>query len=212
MPLRMFDEDFGSRYLAEAITYAANNGAHVINLSLGGPERPAVTNAIRFATSLGSIVVISSGNDGASTPSFPASLAGLSGVIAVGAVNSGGTVTDFSNRAGLSSSLQYVMAPGANVTSTVPGGYPDATNSPSGTFAAFDGTSMAAPHVAGVVALMLSALPNPKASGVRDRVVNALTGTAQQPPPITIAATAMAFEASQQPRRAARAFASLRRV
>jgi subtilisin family serine protease len=216
MPLRMFDEDFGARHLAESITYAANNGAHVINLSLGGPVRPLVTQAIRFATSLGAIVVVAAGNDGAATPGFPASLATIPGVIAVGAVNSSRTVTSFSNRAGSSQSLQYVAAPGDNVLSTVPAGYPNGTVTPTGTFAALPGTSMAAPHVAGVVALMLSALPNPKAAGVRDRVVNALIDTAQQPPPIATVAAAAAFEAAQpgtaQTRRNTRAFAALRAV
>jgi subtilisin family serine protease len=193
MPLRMFDEDFGARYLAESIMYAANNGAHVINLSLGGPERPAVTTAITHATRLGCIVIIASGNSSRAEPSFPASLAStISGVISVGAVDGAGAVADFANRAGISPQLKQVSAPGVAVISTVPPSYPGATTSPAGAFAALSGTSMAAPHVAGVVALMLGTVPNPKAPGVRDRIVNALVTTSQQPPPLSPAALAAA--------------------
>lgn len=211
MPLRMFDDFIGARYLAESIRYAANNGAHVINLSLRYTVSTAVTDAIRFATSLGSIVVVASGNDGSAQASFPASLATLPGVIAVGAVDRTRTVASFSNRAGTSNTLQYVTAPGVQVISTVPRSYPGATASPDGTFSAFDGTSMAAPHVAGVVALALGTVPNPRANGVRDRVINALVSTAQQPPAIAMAAAAVAFETTK-PRPTARAFAALRPV
>jgi subtilisin family serine protease len=185
MPLRMFDEDMGSRYLVESIMYAANNGAHVINLSLGGPEQPAVTAAIEHATRLGCIVVIASGNSYGAEPGFPASLAStISGVVSVGAVDSARTIAGFSNRAGILPQLMQVSAPGVNVISTVPANYPGATTSPAGAFAASSGTSMAAPHVAGVVALMLGTVPNPKAPGVRDRIVSALVTTSQQPPPL----------------------------
>jgi len=96
------------------------------------------------------------------------------------------------------------------VVSTVPRNYPGASASAAGSFVALDGTSMAAPHVAGVVALALSAVPNPRTPGVRDRIVNALFSTAQQPPAITMAAMASALEAGQQPRtKTARAFAAL---
>lgn len=190
--------------LAAAIRYAATNGAHVINLSL--KEFPAVeiTDAISFATRLGSIVVVAAGNGREASPTFPASLASIPGVISVGAVNEDLDLGVWpqlgpnrgSARAGFSSSLKHVAAPGEDVTSTVPAGYTDPYYpvhvTPAGTFATFTGTSMAAPHVAGVVALMLSALPNPKAFGVRDRVVNALVSTAEQPPSPSITSLAAA--------------------
>lgn len=212
MAVRLSNQIRDDNYLASSVLYAANNGAHVINLSLGVSPNSTVTDAIGHAAAMGCIVVVSSGNAGDAEPSFPAALATLPGVISVGAVDSGRNVANFSNRAGSSSQLKQVAAPGVNVTSTVPSSYAGATTSPSGSFIPLDGTSMAAPHVAGVVALMLGTVPNPKAPGVRDRVVNALIGTAQQPPASTAAVTAAvatAFETAQ-PRRTARAFASLR--
>lgn len=210
MPVRLSNRLGDDSYLGAAIMYAANNGAHVINLSLGVTPSTAVTNAIRQATALGAIVVVASGNAGELSPRFPASLATTPGVLAVGAVNASQAVASFSNRAGLSRDLKFVAAPGEDVTSTVPTGYPGATATSVGSFATISGTSMAAPHVVGVVALALSTLPNPKAPGVRDRVVDAIVTTAQQPPATSIAAVARAVGqstvASVSTKRAPQAF------
>ncbi|MBC1300395.1 CARDB domain-containing protein [Trichormus variabilis] len=142
--------------VANSIRYAANNGARVINLSLGGSNpAPDILSAIQYAISKGAIVVSASGNEGQSLPGYPARYADQFG-IAVGAVNYNRTLTDFSNRAG-TTPLAYVTAPGAyddffgiGIYSTIPGGG----------YGLKPGTSMAAPHVAGVVALMLSARNN----------------------------------------------------
>ena len=196
MPVRLSNRAGDDSYLGSAILYAANNGANVINLSLGVATSTTVTNAIKQATALGSIVVIASGNESASSPAFPGSLATMPGVLVVGAVDSSQIVADFSNRAGSSQALKFVAAPGKGVTSAVPQGFTSSSYpvsvTPNGTFATFDGTSMAAPHVCGVVALALSALPNAKAPGVLDRVVNAIVTTAQQPPAASSAALAAA--------------------
>jgi subtilisin family serine protease len=204
MPIRVLGAGGGTNQaVADGIRYAATNGAHVINLSLGSPGAvaPAIRDAISRATALGAIVVAAAGNDREPSPSAPASLAEQSGVISVGAINQNLRLGVWprpygppggSAYAGFSPSLKHVVAPGENVTSSVPQGYPGATTSPAGTFAALSGTSMAAPHVAGVVALMLGTVPNPKAPGVRDRVVNALVTTSQQPPPLSPAALAAA--------------------
>ncbi|MFF2886348.1 S8 family serine peptidase [Paenibacillus sp. NPDC057967] len=139
------DSGNGSMYgIQQGILHAANNRADVINMSLGGGgyER-GMDEAIQTAVSLGSIVVAATGNDGVSSISYPAA---YSGSIAVGSVTSSRARSSFSNYgAGID-----VMAPGSNIYST----------SPNGQYRSMSGTSMATPHVAGVLGLMKSVNPN----------------------------------------------------
>lgn len=148
MPVRVLSANGSglSSDIANGIRYAANNGARVINLSLGGDGTSRdIESAINFAVSLGSVVVMASGNSGLNEPSFPARYATTVG-IAVGALDINRREASFSNRVG-NTTLDYVMAPGVNIYSTL-------LNK---TYGYQRGTSMAAPHVAGVAALMLSA-------------------------------------------------------
>ncbi len=150
MPVRVLGADGSGTYanIALGVRYAADNGARVINLSLGGPNpAPEILAAIQYANQRGALVVISAGNSGESQPGYPARYANQVG-IAVGAVDINTQLADFSNRAG-NTPLSYVVAPGVNVYSTTP----------NNTYSYFNGTSMAAPHVAAVAALMLSANP-----------------------------------------------------
>ncbi|RAM51152.1 MAG: subtilisin [Hapalosiphonaceae cyanobacterium JJU2] len=151
MPVKVLDDEGSGSYsaIAKGIYYAVDNGANVINLSLGGGRsNDTLQKAIEYASNKGVTVVMAAGNDGGSQPAYPARYADKYG-IAVGAVDKNKNLADFSNRAG-EKQLTYVTAPGANVYSTLPGNK----------YASYNGTSMAAPHVAGVVALMLSANPN----------------------------------------------------
>ena len=164
MPVRVLDADGSGTWggVAAGIRYAANNGARVINLSLGGGYSNEVASAVQYAAERGAIVVMASGNESSASPGFPANLATQWG-IAVGAVNINSQLANFSNDAGLPA-VNYVVAPGVDVYSTLP----------NNRYENYSGTSMAAPHVAGVVALMLSARPNL----TTEQAISALTNTA----------------------------------
>ena len=168
MAIRMGDTEGGSYTnagdLAQAIRYAVDNGTDVINLSLNGPDIDgSIRDALAYAASHDVIAVMSAGNNSHAAPDTPAYHATDYG-ISVGAVDRNGDLALFSNRAGTDSRMHHVMAPGQEVYSTLP----------NNTYAFSQGTSMAAPHVAGVVALMLSANPNL----THDQVREILTETA----------------------------------
>ncbi|MBF2016266.1 MAG: peptidase S8 [Rivularia sp. T60_A2020_040] len=158
MPVKVLD-DFGSgstTAVANGIYYAADNGADVINLSLGGSFPSfGIERAIQYAHSKGVIVVMAAGNSSGETPLYPARYADKYG-IAVGAIDQDKNMARFSNRAG-TDALTYLTAPGVDIYSTLPNNRYDS----------YSGTSMATPHIAGVVALMLSANPNLNSNLIR---------------------------------------------
>jgi subtilisin family serine protease len=171
MPIRVLGQNGGSGdWISRGIRYAADNGANVINLSLGGGFDQLIIDAVRYASQKGAIVVMAAGNDSKSQPGYPAAIATEVG-ITVGAVDRNLYMADFSNRAGSDPAMRYVVAPGKEIVSTVPGGG----------YTSLNGTSMAAPHVAGVVALMLSANPNLTPTQVRQMMIEtAFRGNGQQ--------------------------------
>ena len=165
MPLRVLDNDgYGwTSDIISAVRWAADRGADVINLSLGGGGySQAMADAISYASDQGSVVVMAAGNSGRNSPDHPAAHA-IDHGIAVGAVDRNRSLAGFSNRAG-SSELDYVTAPGVNIYSAVPGGGYDT----------FNGTSMATPHVAGIAGLLKSHDRNLSPSSIEDL----LTGSA----------------------------------
>ncbi|MEH2176259.1 S8 family peptidase [Nostoc sp.] len=170
MPVKALDSSGSGSYssISKGIRYAVDNGANVINLSLGGASsNRTLESAINYASSKGVIVVMAAGNDGDSSPDYPARYASKSG-IAVGAVDKNNNLADFSNRSG-TNPIAYVTAPGVKVYSSVPNNQ----------YATYSGTSMAAPHVAGIVALMLSANHNLTDAQVR-QIVTETAGNSTQ--------------------------------
>lgn len=136
--------------VAAGIRYAVNNGANIINLSLGNDimPQPLVDAAIQYATDKKVVVVMSAGNESSPQPNYPAINADRFG-IAVGGIDKNNRMYKSSDLAGFRP-LDYVVAPGVDIYSTTP----------NNSYKTFNGTSMAAPHVAGVAALVLSANPN----------------------------------------------------
>ena len=151
MPVRVLPP-FGTsnpNNVAAGIRYAADNGANVINLSLKKDDDTfnQLTNAIQYANNKGSVVVMAAGNSGGIQPVYPAINADRWG-IAVGSIDVRGRMDDSSNRSGFTP-LDYLVAPGVDIFSTTPGN----------DYEIQSGTSLAAPQVAGVAALVLNANP-----------------------------------------------------
>ncbi len=163
MAIKALDADGSGSYsgIARGIRYAVDNGAQIINLSLGGAFSNLLDSALRYAAAHDVLIIAAAGNESSSTPGHPAALSGVySNLLSVGAMDQSGQPASFSNRVGGSKAVQ-VDAPGVTIYSTRPGaGY-----------GFMSGTSMAAPHVSGLAALTLSAKPNLDSNAVRQVIV-----------------------------------------
>ncbi|TRO86999.1 S8 family serine peptidase, partial [Glycocaulis profundi] len=155
---------FSDANTARAIRHAYSNGAAVINLSLGrepgGSDRFTQTfAAMAEAAERGVFIVISAGNredadtPPSNSPGFPANFANDARAqgfaVAVGSVDSNSAISVFSNRA-QGSERVFLVAPGDRVVTT----FPDDR------YVTASGTSFAAPHVSGALALLIQAFPN----------------------------------------------------
>lgn len=151
--------------------------ADVLNNSWGCPEiegcdPQALLYGAQHLRDAGIFVVVSTGNDGPSCSTVTAPLAIYDSVFSVGAIDQAGNLTEFSSRGpvtadGSGRMKPDIVAPGRNILSALPGG----------TYGALEGTSMAGPHVAGVVALLWSA--DPSLIGDIDRTEQILIETAR---------------------------------
>jgi len=166
--------------VANAIRYAVDNGAQIINMSFGkaySPGKAVVDEAVKYADSRGVLMVHAAGNDGEnvdSAPSFPIAPYKQGGRaqnwIEVGASSwKGGDslVASFSN---YGRGNVDVFAPGVDVLSTVPGGKYERNS----------GTSMAAPVVTGVAALLMAYYPALTAADVKRIILASVTSLGEQ--------------------------------
>lgn len=163
----------------------------------GGGASTALTNAIAAGGNAGILTVAAAGNESANndtTPSYPANV-NSTAVISVAATDASNRLASFSN---YGATTVDVAAPGVGIYSTTP----------NNSYASYSGTSMATPHVAGLVALMAAANPQATASQIRSAIfstavpvsslagkvatgglinaasaVNLITGTEPPPPP-----------------------------
>src|SRR2546427_6137312 len=159
--------------VAQAAVYATDHGARIINISLGAPTRSqTLQDAVDYARARNVLVVAAAGNCGQVAPECPTVNqvqypAGFPGVLAVAATNPDDTRAPFSNQG----ADVGIAAPGSRIVSTTPT-YPTYLSARGATtgYAAFSGTSTAAPFVSGVAALLLSKDPSLKGDQLAARL------------------------------------------
>lgn len=174
------DDGIGSiSQVIDGINYADTNGADVISMSLGGSgdiDDPIV-EAVNEAEANGTVIVVAAGNSGPDRRTIGSPALALSS-IAVGATDgSTGELVRFSSRGPTTAGVVKpdLVAPGVDITAANAGGTADSdTPDP---YIEYSGTSMATPHVSGVVAMMLDADPG----ATPDRVRNTLLSTTDTP-------------------------------
>jgi hypothetical protein len=174
------DGDERDKDIANAIRYATDNGAQIINMSFGkgfSPEKAVVDEAVKYADSKGVLMVHAAGNDGenlAEKASFPTPsyLGGgkPNNWIEVGASSWKGLDSLAASFSNYGKQQVDVFAPGVDILSTVPGGGYERES----------GTSMAAPVVSGLAAMLMSYYPTLSAADVKRIILDSATRYADQ--------------------------------
>lgn len=187
MPIKVLGADGSGSdaSVAEGIRWAADHGATVINLSLGGPSASQTgADAVKYALSKGVVVVAAMGNNGTGQKSYPAA---YPGVLSVGATDINDKVTSFSQYGTWIS----VTAPGYSILSTYPTHRVSSNDDYEANKAAYEkngmrltqkyayvtGTSQATPHVAGLAALVRAANPGLSPAQVKSKIEGAAVKT-----------------------------------
>jgi subtilisin family serine protease len=152
MPLVVVDSTGYASYsnIASAITYAADHGARIVNISIAGSTSSStLQSAVDYAWNKGTVVFAAAGNNSSSTPMYPAN---CNNVLAIAATDSHNALASFSNYG----SWIDLSAPGLNILTTNSGGG----------YGYWYGTSFASPIAAGVGALVLAAKPSLSAASL----------------------------------------------
>lgn len=167
MPVRVFHLDGGDVVAADSdvsrgLHWAADHGAKVINMSLGGPDDTVVLHdAVKYATGKGAVVVVAAGNTAATSPHYPAA---YPEALAVAATDESGSLTDFST----SGDWVDVAAPGFGISSTYFNlDFPLEHN---WYISGGSGTSYASPIVAGIASIVRTRFPTLTVAQVMSRI------------------------------------------
>ena len=140
VPVKVLDNNGSGSWswIANGLRWAADNGAHVANMSLGDSSGSStVRDAVNYAWDKGTVMAAAAGNDGTNAAHYPSNYINT---ISVGATNKNDNKASFSNYG----DQVDIGAPGAGILSTTK----------DGRYASWNGTSMATPHVAGVAGLV----------------------------------------------------------
>jgi Subtilisin-like serine proteases len=152
MPLQVVDSTGYASYsnMASAITYAADHGVRIVNLSLAGSSASStLESAVSYAWNKGTVVFASAGNYSTSTPYYPAA---CTNAVAVSATTASDTLSSYSNYG----NWIVLSAPGDSILTPMNGGG----------YGYMSGTSFSSPIVASVAALVLSVRPSLSASAL----------------------------------------------
>lgn len=152
LPVKVLDATGSGSYsaIASGINYSADQGAQVINLSLGGTlSSSTLQNAVNYAWNKGALIIAAAGNNGTSQTVYPAA---CNNVVAVSAINPANVITSWSSYG----SFVDLCAPGENIGTLQPDFFPG------GGYVTVSGTSFSSPITAGVACLALAVNPSLK--------------------------------------------------